>query len=259
MKEIKVIYRISDKGRPKKKLPNATKQDCLMNAAAVFGHENIYVVADNCSPELIEFINSNNFPYEETSLGNTKSFLYALRKAINTYPPETFLYMLEDDYLHTPDSKKILLEGMEIADYVTLYDHKDQYMLCEEGGSPFNHDGQFHRWKVFVTESTHWRETPSTTMTVCARVSTFKEDYKIWLDQPRPTIPMDFMTFIRLTRQRNPMDFISILKTSRRAALRFLMNYFPGRPKRLLVSPLPACSTHAELEYISPVIDWSKC
>ena len=82
-----VVYRISDKGyNPGKlKVPNATKEHCLQNAVEQFGHENISVIADNCSEGLVSSLKAQNFrSLEETHLGNSKSFKYAITQVINS-------------------------------------------------------------------------------------------------------------------------------------------------------------------------------
>ena len=96
-----ILYRISDLGCHKNntRLENATKEHCLLNAAEIFGKENFYIIADNCSDELIKFIQDNNFKFECTSLGNSKSFKYALTKAIKNYDDEQIIYFLEDDFV----------------------------------------------------------------------------------------------------------------------------------------------------------------
>jgi hypothetical protein len=129
-----IYYRISDKGNPKDKLPWADKYFCLLNALQKFGNENFYIIADNCSSKTIDFIKSQQVLIEETSLGNSASFLYMIDKIIKNHNPDDYVYLLEDDYIHLPNSKRILLEGLEIADYVSLYDHPDKYCLESSGG-----------------------------------------------------------------------------------------------------------------------------
>ena len=42
------------------------------------------------------------------------------------------LFLLEDDFLHKPGSKKLLLEGLlNYNGYITLYDHPDKYLNKE--------------------------------------------------------------------------------------------------------------------------------
>jgi hypothetical protein len=109
---LSIYYRISDRGRPKEKLPNAGKLSCLGNAIKEFGAENFYVVADNCFPETIDFLKANNLAFEETRLGNSASFLYVIEKIIEKHQPEDAVYLLEDDYIHLPGSKAVLVEGL---------------------------------------------------------------------------------------------------------------------------------------------------
>ncbi len=256
MADLRVVYRISDKGRDKEKLANATKQHCLENAIATFGKENLYVIADNCSPELISIIEKCGVEHEETSLGNIGSFKYALDKVVRDYPKDSYVYLLEDDYLHLPDSKEALLEGLAIADYVTLYDHADQYWLFSEGGTPFNNK-RLHRWRFFCTKTTHWRETPSTTMTEAAKVETLTEDYSIWMSQPEEGVPSDFTTFVRLTKQKDLSVFRSAYLVDKAAGYSILHNILSKRKKRLLISSIPGMSTHAEVKFLSPAVDWT--
>ncbi len=259
-----VVYRISDRGynAKKLKLQNATKEHCLLNAIEHFGRENFYVICDNCSEQMVEFIKSQGLPFEETHLGNTPSFKYALTKVINTYNDNDIVYLLEDDYLHVDGSKDILLEGLEIADYVSLYDHPDQYMTCSfanNGAAPLNRF-RLHRWRIFVTEHTHWREAPSTTMTFAARVKTLKEDYRILMRHPDQRPPKDFAMFLSLTKQRNPLDTITVSYTHLRWPFQaMVMNYFAFfRKKRLLVTPIPGMSTHCVENCLAPLVDWTK-
>ena len=258
-----VIYRVSDKGHnlDRCKLTNATKQHCLMNALEQFGRENFYVIADNCSEELIHFLKSEGLTFEETHLGNSPSFKYAVTQVINTYDDNDIVYLLEDDYLHLPGSKQFIIEGLGIADYVTLYDHPDQYLTYirkrDNDAAPLNRFG-LHRWRIFLTEHSHWRETPSTTMTFAARVKTLKQDYKILMNNPDKGIPHDFAMFLTLTKQSSLIDAAK-LYDMRRIALGIVLNNFAiFRKKRLLISCVPGRATHCEPKLLSPLTDWTK-
>ncbi len=125
------------------------------------------------------------------------------------------------------------------------------------GAAPLNRFG-LHSWKIFVTEHSHWRETPSTTMTFAAKVKTLKADYKIFMANPDKGIPLDFITFLKLTKQRGIVTAASVWK-SPRALLAVVMNMFaPFRKKRLLISCIPGRSTHCEKRWLSPLTDWTK-
>ena len=258
----RVVYRVSDKGHNahKLRLPNATKRACLLNAVEQFGRENFHVIADNCSEELIDFIKSEGLDFEETHLGNSPSFKYALTHAVNTYSDDDIVYLLEDDYLHLPGSKQLITEGLEIADYVSLYDHPDQYKtgnLRLRGAAPMNRFG-LHRWRVFLTANSHWREAPTTTMTFASRVKTLKEDYRILMRNPDGGIPDDFGMFLTLTKQRSPIDAVRVLPKLKPAMTILLNNFAPFRKKRLLLVSIPGRATHCEQKYLSPLTDWTK-
>jgi hypothetical protein len=180
-----IYYRISDKGQPKDKLPNADKWKCLTNAVSEFRDEHFHVIADNCEPETVKIIrkicedSGVAYTIEETALGNAASFIYMVDKIVLNHNLSDAVYLLEDDYIHRSGSKKILLEGINIADYVTLYDHPDKYFIESEGGNPFNYK-QLQKTRIYLTESTHWREINSTTMTFACLVQTLRDDYHIW-------------------------------------------------------------------------------
>ncbi|MBC7388626.1 MAG: hypothetical protein H7329_05415 [Opitutaceae bacterium] len=229
---LKVLYRISDKGRPKQKLPNASKENCLQNALNVFGHEDFYVFADNCTQETIDMIISKGLNPFNLSLGNSGSWRHCVNFAINNFSLETFIYFLEDDYLHLNTAKTALMEGLQIASYVTLYDHPDKYI---DGINPFVRFNS-EKSRVYKTETTHWKETNSTTMTFATSVKTITKEKGIWWKFTENVLPEDFNAFQKIINYsiRNPFRF-----------------------KRKLISALPGLSTHSEVEWISPFVDWS--
>jgi hypothetical protein len=256
-----VYYRISDKGRPKEKLQNGDKFSCLHNAIKEFGAENIHVIADNCEQKTTSFLSSfteHGLTYEETSLGNSASFVYMLDKITKDRKPDDCVYLLEDDYLHLPGAKKTILEGLEIADYVTLYDHPDKYKLSGNGGNPFNHK-QIQKTRLYLTNTTHWRECNSTTMTFSCKVQTLIDDKKIWGKYTKTLIPRDFFAFCELTRQTLISDIIIFfLRHKRELFFILLRNQFRRRKIRKLISALPARATHTELAFLSPLINWGN-
>lgn len=253
-----IYYRISDKGRPKDKLPWADKYFCLSNALTVFGKEAFYVIGDNCSPQTINFIASRQIPYEETSLGNSASFIYMIDMIIRKHRPDDYVYLLEDDYIHRRDSTQVLLEGLEVADYVSLYDHPDKYLLEKTGGNPFNYKN-LQKTRIYVTKSTHWREINSTTMTFACRVKTLQEDYPVWKKYCRiGKTPRDFFAFITLTTRSlsQAIAFLSRLKVHKRLIMILFKNVIIRRKTRKLISAMPAYATHTDIKWISPCIDW---
>jgi hypothetical protein len=147
-------------------------------------------------------------------LGNSKSFRYALDLAIHKYEDGDAVYQVEDDYLHLDGSENTILEGIEKADYVSLYDHPDKYMSSSP--NPLVKDsGEITR--VILTASTHWKFTNSTTMTFAARVKTLKKDYRVIQLYCRPERPLDFQMFCALRKMG-----------------------------RMLITPIPGQSTHCD-------------
>jgi len=251
-----VYYRISDKGNNKNKLAYASKQTCLLNAVHEFGRKNFHIIADNCSEETLRFIHKNKLSYEETSLGNAASFLFMLNKIKQERAPEDAVYLLEDDYLHRPGSKKVLLEGLNIAEYVTLYDHPDKY-YAPPTGNPFNFR-RLQKTRIYITPNAHWRETNSTTMTVACRVKTLRRDYFIWkLFCSMGKMPKDFLAFVTIT-QRNFFELLFLILQNKKAIIALLLIFLIPRKPKKLISAIPAYSTHVEKQYLSPFIDWKK-
>lgn len=150
------------------------------------------------------------------------SFLYLLDHILSlSLPPNTLIYIVEDDYLHLPNWTERLLEAFSLPeiDYATLYDHRDKYF-----------DPMYRKLtsKIFVTEKGHWRTTPSTTHTFATRVQTLLEDLPIHRRYSlNRTISADHQKFLALKKQG-----------------------------RILVSSLPGFSTHAEPKFASPCVDW---
>ena len=253
-----VIYRISDKGNPKPKLPNGGKGDCLLNAVQEFGAENFHVIADNCSAQTVEVLKSTGLSFETTANGNAGTCRYIFNDVINRYAPDDNLYLLEDDYLHLPGSRTALLEGLEIADYVTLYDHPDMYHPDGRGPNPFVHD-DLPKSSIYLTAHSHWRSTVSTTMTFAAKVKTLIEDRDIWNRFCTGKIPSDFPAFMVLTGQDDLNEAKRFFKMGFGDLGSIVINNFlDERKKRLLISPIPAFATTTDLDVIAPLIDWSR-
>lgn len=231
---ITVLYRISDGGNPKTKLANATKENCLKNCIETFGLQNVIVFADNCGIETISMVRKLGIDPFEIKLGNAMSWRYVVEYALNRFSNDQYIYLLEDDYLHLASSSEALLEGLNIADYVTLYDHPDKYMI--NGSNPYVRKGG-ETCRVLRTNSTHWRTTNSTTMTFATSIKILAEDKSIWWEYTSEGFPNDFGAFQRL---QNLGDW---------------NNRIFGK-KRTLISSIPGLSTHCETAWLSPFERW---
>jgi hypothetical protein len=244
MSTMQVYYRISDTPayRVKEKARGVNNENCLNNFIRNFRPDRMHIVADAVNADTQAMLSKKalRHNFETTFLQNRSgslTFGYVLDLAIR-HNEDDILYFVEDDFLHLPGSKELLIEAFREtgADYVTLYDHPDKYINRKEGGpNPFvKHGGE--KTRVIVTSSAHWKETNSTVFTFAVRVSTLREDEKQWRRCIRRKVPDDFLVFSRLGKAR--------------------FFYRPFGKKRTLIHPIPARATHGELEFLAPFVDW---
>ena len=222
---MKIIYRVSDTGYNKVKPPYISNENCLKNATQIFNQAEWLIIADNISSSTEEMILKYQSNIIKVSVGHgAGTFNLALNEALKHNDNE-IVYFIENDYLHKPNSEKILIEGFKLgADYVALYDHPDKY---QDGANP-EVEGGGEVTKVFLSESCHWKLTNSTTMTFAAKVKTLREDEKILRDFTSGSYPEDFKMFLAL-RDKG----------------------------RSLITPLPGYSTHGETAWLSPLTNWN--
>lgn len=217
---MKIFYRVSDAGYSFKQKPEyVTKTNCLRNFVKNFGDDGLNLIFDNCKNETITncIEIAPNAKVVGTSLGNAGSFLYALDMALQLSDDEVVLFQ-EDDYIHRSGSRRALLEGIEIADFVTLYDHPDK--LLEQNLRP-----EF----ILRSNATHWRTCTSTTMTWAAKVETLRKSEAIVRKWCSGRHPDDHRMFTDL-----------------------------GEQGYTLISALPSFATHGESDWMAPLIDWER-
>jgi hypothetical protein len=223
---MKIIYRISDGGYNKIKPAYVTKKGVFEHFMRVFAGYDIYVVADNVSEETYQFILTyvDASKVSRTKLSNAGSFMYSVFFAIEHFNDDDNVYFAEDDYIYTKNAGMIIEEGLSIGDYG--YDHPDKYINYEDGGpNPFiRHGGE--NTIVKLTAHRHWKITNSCCMTFAVNVKKLKQDVPIMQKHCGGTHPYDFEMFLDLTK------------------------------KRTIVSCIPAVSTHGEIAWLSPLIDW---
>ena len=228
---MRIIYRISDAGYNKVKPDYINNENCLANATKVFDNAIWSIIADNISPgtnDMIQkYLTRNCILYVEKGNG-AATFNLALDEAL-TYDDDEIVYFIENDYVHKPESQKILEEGFKLgASFVALYDHPDKYITPEDGGNPYCQGGA-EDTRVYLTDSCHWKITNSTTMTFAAKVKTLKIVESTLRAYTTGTYPQDFKMFLDLRKQGH-----------------------------LLVTPLPGYSTHGETAWLTPLTDWEK-
>jgi len=230
---MKIIYRISDAGYYKIKPDYINNENCLKNALEVFPWTEYdwSIISDNISEKtnnmIQKYIPRDYIHYVSIGHG-AGTFNLALDEALQSSDDE-IIYFIENDYLHRQGSDLILKEGFDLgASFVSLYDHPDKYMIPENGGNPYC-EGGAEDTRVYLTKSSHWKITNSTTMTFASKVSTLKRVEPILRKWTSGTHPYDFQMFLEL-RENN----------------------------ELLITPIPGYSTHGETAWLSPLTDWSK-
>jgi len=200
--EFHVYYRFSDhnNGNVEKDRPEGfCKRRVFENFLEVFSGVKIHVVADRVSKETEAWLRERVGDVEVTNIGNGgDTFCWAIQRALKEVGPTDIVYLCEDDYWHRRGAVEIIREGLDVAEYVTLYDHPDKYI--SNGPNPFVvHEGEMAL--VRKTASCHWKFTNSTTLTFAARVGTLMYDQSVhekWCDQGQS---LDFNLFIDLKTQ----------------------------------------------------------
>jgi hypothetical protein len=225
---MKIIYRISDTGYNKIKPSYINNENCLKNATKAFNQAEWLIIADNISKKTEEMILKYQSNILKVNVGHgAGTFNLALNEALK-YNDNEVIYFIENDYLHKPNSDKILLEGFGLgSDYISLYDCPDKYIDPRSGGNPYC-EGGAEDTRVYLSESCHWKMTNSTTMTFAAKVKILREDEEILRSFTSDTYPRDFEMFLAL-RDKG----------------------------RTLITPIPGYSTHGETAWLSPLNNWN--
>lgn len=221
---MKLYYRISDNSYKKTKLIGTNKKNCLENFLKCFKDlSKITILADNCNDSTIEHINSFKLDTIISNYGNAGSLNHAIDLVVEECPEDELVYFCEDDYLHQEIAPILLEEGIQRADYVTLYDHPDKY-------TPQYNGGEFS--KVIKTNSRHWRYTISTCMTFGVKVKTLKEDIDVWKKHINGDHPHDHLIFSELNKTKRRRLAVCIPGAACHTDLEF-----SGRVKKILIEP----------------------
>lgn len=203
-----------------------SKGACWENLKRTTNHElaNITVIYDKhfgLLPDNKSYYKGHNLIEGEcgTEAGSFLEMLRIIRE--RNLPPETIVYLLENDYLHREGWCEVLMEAFTLpVHYVTLYDHLDKYLHYPALLS-----------RLYATETCHWRTTPSTTNTYACKISQLMADmdtHEQYSLHSNNGVSRDSEKFERLTN----LD-------------------------RILVSSVPGYSTHCD-GLMSPTIDWEK-
>jgi hypothetical protein len=242
-----ILYRISSKGYPKLKITSVSKLDCLNNLFRTFENWNFICVADNCDDELLNTLRKYTFnKLYVTNLGNPGSFWKLYEEGLNSSNREDLFYFVEDDYLHLPQSPVAIEEGLEIFDYVTLYDHPDKYRFFQKNLNPYTKKNRFSETtEVTYSKNFIWRTTNSTTMSFAVTGQTLQNDFDIWKVTRDLKKDHDFDNFCALTKQKFILKSRMIKQLPKK--LRFIM-----KPRRYLGLCIPGLALHLEKTYMKP-------
>ncbi|MDB4276990.1 hypothetical protein N9864_00545 [bacterium] len=224
---MKIIYRISDAGYNKVKPDYINNETCLANATKIFKDADWSIIADNVSKEtsdMIEKYKSKDHIYYASVGNGAATFNLALNEAL-TYGDDEIVYFIENDYIHLPNSPKIIEEGIKLgAPYVTLYLHPDKFIPPQQGGNPEVDETGGYLTRIYRGETELFGMFNSTTMTFASTVKNLKEDEEILRKWTSETHPNDFQMFLEL-RDKG----------------------------KALMCPLNTYSTHGETQWLAPL------
>ena len=227
-----IIYRVSQNAHDRL----ADTRRCLRNLTGTFAPQAerlAVVVGDDATGKtrLIEQeiakLSAQPAPVHRSGADEAASWRCALDLALKQ-PDGDFVYFVEDGHLHLPDAECLLREGLEHADYVSLYDAPWQYRQAPSGTEPREPDSG-RTTRLLLTPSSHWAATAALTMTFAVRVGTLRQDRDV---------------FTRAAEQ-GP----SIAPSTIFAEL-------AARGRRMLAS-IPGHSSRTEPTLLSPLVDWA--
>lgn len=249
---MKIFYRISDipQDKIKDKPEYISNKNCLNNFVNTFNADDceINILADSVCDDtynmVCQYVQESNI-LRVNERNGAATFRIAFNQALQ-YDDNEIIYFVENDYIHKPDSYKILLEGFSLGfPYVTLYDHPDKYMKQNKVGSNPFADGA-EKTKVYRTASSHWKITNATTMTFATKVKDLKIDESVIRRWTSGVHPHDFFMFLQIQD-----NYFGVLTH----------NLHPNQSiqnKRHLICPIPGYSTHGDIDFVDSFTDWGK-
>lgn len=205
------------------------------------------VIGDELSDQMINFFqNFDDVVIDNEKLGSaSKSLQKQISIALNV-PSENWVYMCEDDYLHTPDAIKNISELIENKEkYLKTSPKKKNYINRIIGDlskipliihPPDYPDRYKPPWKrlsyIFISKYCHWRQISNTTHTFIMQSAS-----------------------IRLFEKQisNSATGPSDSKLSEKIYGRLFF-----RNKAICISPIRGLSTHLTEGVITPFVDWES-
>ncbi len=218
----------------------------LVKSLEGFDHT-IHIIADDISSELRSFFEQFPVTFANGTFGNDASIVAAFEQAFS-YDDSDWVYLVEDDYLHTPEAFLWIDEFIRHRDRILLTKPKsnvERLMLANRLGELHRHFLFIHtpdypdryeprerkRSLLFLSQYCHWRQISNTTFTFLAEAKSFKHFRKKLL-----------------ASAIGAQD--GLLSKSI-----YAQNDFWGRA--LCVSPIPGVATHMHSEVMTPLVDWA--
>ena len=178
------------------------KRKCFENLCKVFSNHSIHVLGDDLDGDMESYVKSfDNVNLENKVRGKDQYMIDKFNFCINNFTENDIIYMVEDDYMHYPDSDILIEEGLQYADYVTLYDHPDKYASFIHPNPELKDIGE--NTVVFLTAHSHWKYTNSTTGTFAFKKQTLIEDFDIWMYEVVNNIwQYDYHGFVQIRKNQ---------------------------------------------------------
>ena len=207
----------------------------------------ITIIGDDLSSELLDFFKT----FDDVIIDNDKlgSAAKSLQKQIDialNIPDDEWVYMCEDDYLHTPYAFQHLSEFINNKEqYIQTSGKKKNYINRIIGNlinipiiiyPPDYPDRYAPHWKrlsfIFLSKYCHWRQISNTTHTFLLESSTIKK----------------FEKYIKASAV-GPSD----AKLSGKVYGRLFF-----KNKALCISPIRGLSSHMHEGVMTPLVDWKE-
>lgn len=206
---------------------------------------NFKIIGDDLSKDLLNFFQEfENVDVENEFFGSASKSLQRQIDIAMKVPDDEWVYLCEDDYLHSPESIKFISEFIENKEiYLKTSPKKKNYinkMIGDISKTPLiihppdYPDRYLPPWKrlsyIFLSKYCHWRQVTNSTHTFLLQSSTIK-------------------LFEKQIKESaiGPSDS----KLSEKVYGRFSF-----RNKAICISPIKGLSSHMTEGVMSPLVDW---
>lgn len=203
------------------------------------------IIGDDLSTELLDFFDKfDNVIVDNVLLGSAAKSLQKQIDIALSIPDEEWVYMCEDDYLHSPKAFNYIAEFISNKEKYLKTSHKRKNYINRIIGDLANIPLIIHTpdypdryeppWKrlsyIFISKYCHWRQITNTTHTFLLQSRTIKR----------------FEKQIKLS-SIGPSDS----KLSEKVYGRIFF-----RNKAICISPIKGLSSHMTEGVMSPLVDW---